>query len=133
MVNMLPFPAVGLNASRTWEIIIRDLKVDCLIGIHDYEKTKRQPVLINLTCQALMPTPNDNPDLNHYLCYDQLIKSIQTLAASDHIHLVETLAERIADYCLADERVSRVTVRVEKTTVYANVGSVGVEIIRERN
>ena len=46
--------------------------------------------------------------------------------------LVETLAERIAEQCLADLRVQIARIRVEKLDVFADVGSVGVEIVRQR-
>ena len=36
---------------------------------------------------------------------------------SEHVNLIETLAERIASQCLADRRVERVRVRIEKPDV----------------
>ena len=45
---------------------------------------------------------------------------------------VETLASLVADMCLADSRVERVTVRAEKLDAIAEVSSVGIEIERRR-
>jgi dihydroneopterin aldolase len=45
--------------------------------------------------------------------------------------LVETLAERLAAFCLKDSRVVAVRVRVEKLDVFADAASVGVEIVRK--
>lgn len=139
MANMVNFvkdcnqqlePANGI---KSWDIIVRELKVDCLIGIHDFEMVKRQPVSISFRCHVRMPSPVDADKESQYLCYDALIQSIRHLAEENHIHLVETLAEMIANHCLNDERVKTVTVTIEKTAVYGNVGSVGVEISRQRN
>ncbi len=47
--------------------------------------------------------------------------------------LVETLAERLAETCLADERVQVVRMRVEKLDVFDDLASVGVEIERQRH
>jgi dihydroneopterin aldolase len=52
--------------------------------------------------------------------------------AQGHVHLGETLAERIASACLADERVTGVRVRIEKPDIIPNARSVGVEIERLR-
>jgi len=60
------------------------------------------------------------------------VSGTRQLAARGHINLVETLAEHIAALCLQDGRVREVKVRVEKTTVYDFVDSVGIEIIRKR-
>ncbi len=52
------------------------------------------------------------------------------VVADGHINLVETLAERIAEHCLADKRIVSVLVRVEK--LERGPASVGVEIVRPR-
>ena len=51
--------------------------------------------------------------------------------AGEHINLVETLAEAIADLCLAHRRVIEVRVMIEKLDVEPGA-SVGVEIERRR-
>ena len=65
--------------------------------------------------------------------YEKVTDSIRALCTEQHIKLLETLAERIAELCLADARVTAVTVRVEKLDVFADAESAGVEILRERS
>jgi dihydroneopterin aldolase len=48
------------------------------------------------------------------------------------VRLVETLAERIAEACLEDERVEHVRIRIEKLDVFADAASAGIEIERRR-
>lgn len=62
--------------------------------------------------------------------YEHVVNGVRALTSDVHINLVETLAERIADLCLADGRVSRVRVCVEKLDIYDEAASVGVEIER---
>jgi len=57
---------------------------------------------------------------------------MRAITEESHINLVETLAERIAGLCLADARVARVRVCVEKLDIYEEAASVGVEIERVR-
>ena len=46
------------------------------------------------------------------------------------MNLVETLADRIAEMCLEDQRVRTARVRIEKLDVFADAESAGVEIER---
>jgi dihydroneopterin aldolase len=62
--------------------------------------------------------------------YEKLAKGIRQIVASGHVRLVETLAERIAEACLADRRVHLARVRVEKLDVFPDAVSAGVEIER---
>ena len=62
--------------------------------------------------------------------YDLITDGIRAIVAQGHIHLVETLAERIAASVLAHPQIRSVTVRVEKLEV--GPGSVGVEITRAK-
>ena len=50
--------------------------------------------------------------------------------AATALRLLETLAERIASLCLADPRIRRAWVQIEKLDVYADVASVGIAIER---
>jgi dihydroneopterin aldolase len=54
------------------------------------------------------------------------------LVQSEHVNLIETLAERIADHCLADRRVLSVRVCIAKPDVLDACRSVGIEIERHR-
>jgi dihydroneopterin aldolase len=62
--------------------------------------------------------------------YDDLVGAVRGVVAAGHINLVETMAERIAERCLADKRIVSVLVRVEK--LERGPASVGVEIVRPR-
>jgi dihydroneopterin aldolase len=117
---------------KTWRIMIKDLHLDAFLGIREQEKQRRQPVLINIECDLQMPVPEDKPTTEHIYCYNRLVESITKLISERHIYLVETLAEEIANFCLSDVRVQKVMVRVEKTRIYSNAASAGVEIIRHQ-
>jgi dihydroneopterin aldolase len=135
MVKTLVFPNARRvpKVNKTWTLLINDVVFQTYIGINPEEALARQTVRLNLRCQVSMPVPDDKNYHGQFVCYDQLIKSITSLAQSRHIHLVETLAEEIATLCLADKRMNHVWCRVEKLDVYSNATSVGVEIERERN
>jgi dihydroneopterin aldolase len=64
--------------------------------------------------------------------YEKVAASVRAIVGAGHVRLVETLAERIAEACLADPRVHVVRVRVEKLDVFADAASAGVEIERRQ-
>ena len=61
--------------------------------------------------------------------YETIGESARAIAAAGHIQLVEDFAERLARACLADPRVMRARVRVEKPQALApHAAAAGVEI-----
>jgi dihydroneopterin aldolase len=111
-------------------VFIRDLELTCLIGVHKHERRQCQRVRINLDLAVLEDGPPLADKLSEVVCYETVADGIRDLVASGHVNLVETLAERIADFCLADGRVRVARVRIEKLDVFADATSVGVEIER---
>ena len=126
-VQPLPIQEPGL---RTRRIFIRDLVVPCLIGVHRHEKDGRQRVRINLDLDVAEDEAAHGDRLVNVVCYEEIVSAIRRITDAGHINLVETLAERIAEYCLRDPRVRMARVRIEKLDVFADAGSVGVEIER---
>lgn len=117
---------------RTMRVFIRDLILPCSIGIHQHERLAQQRVQINveLTC---VEHPAINDDVDNVVCYATALMGIKAIVADGHINLVETLADRVADVCLADHRVLAAKVRIDKLDVFKEAFSVGVEIERARS
>jgi len=113
----------------TDRIFVRDFVLPVRIGAYAFEREKPQRVRFNVDVDVrrLDHVPEDMRDV---VSYDLITDGIAMIVAAEHIGLVETLAERVAALVLANRRVARVTVRVEKLDI--RPGSVGVEITRER-
>jgi 7,8-dihydroneopterin aldolase/epimerase/oxygenase len=121
----------ALSATRLYRVFIRDLVLSMSIGVHAHEKHERQRVRINAELDVQRGAARLEDDLRNVVCYDELIQAVQKLADGPHIQLAETMAERILELCLADERVRRASVTVEKLDVYENAAAVGVTMLRE--
>ena len=93
-------------------IFIRNLQLLARIGIHGHEQGAPQPVRINVRLSS--PTKTEIDRLESAIDYEAVTEKIRTIVAAGHINLAETLAERIAEACLADARVTKCMVRVEK-------------------
>jgi len=111
-------------------VFIRDLRLDCSIGVHAHEKDRRQRVRINLDLAVREGDEPINDDIRNVICYEKVALGVGRIAEEGHVNLVETFAEKIAAMCLADDRVFSVRVRVEKLDIMNNAESVGVEIER---
>jgi dihydroneopterin aldolase len=126
--------ALGLRSTRprTYGVFVRDLVLPCRIGAYDYEKTAPQSVRINADLAVLDTVAQAGDALANVYNYETVVAGVRAIIAAGHINLVETLAERVAEHCLADERVQAVRVRVEKLDVYPEAESVGVAVERWR-
>lgn len=116
--------------TATRHVFVRDLVLQCSIGVHVHEKDATQRVRINLDLAVREDNVDIGDDLANVVCYEEIITGVRALIASGHVNLVETLADRIADMCLQNPRVRVVRVRVEKLDIIPDATSVGVEIER---
>ncbi len=114
----------------TRRVFIRDLELFGSIGIHEEEKRAPQRIVINVDLFVEEGPAEDR--IESVVSYEAVAKSIAAIVAEGHVNLVETLADRIADRCLADRRVITARIRVEKPDIIANARSVGVEITKAR-
>lgn len=114
-------------------VFVRDLLIDSSIGIYDHEKEKHQTIRINIDLCVKEDSAPLNDDYANVVCYEKVVKGIKDIVGSGHIELVETLAEKIADFNMIDPRIVSVRVRIEKLEAIENTTSVGVEIERHRN
>jgi 7,8-dihydroneopterin aldolase/epimerase/oxygenase len=126
------------DATRaTRHMFIRDLVLTASIGVHAHEHTAPQRVRINvdlaITDDGAAKTSRaavGQDDLGRVVDYEALVNRIRAMVAAGHVQLVETLAERLAEACLSDDRILIARVRVEKLDVFADATSAGVEVER---
>lgn len=113
-------------------ILLRDLRVDALIGIHKRERYVAQTVSIDLDIGLPGTTVFRSDKVADTIDYEQVALGIKALAASGHFRLVETLAERIARLLLDEFGAPWVKVSVAKIGILANAKFVGVTIERNK-
>jgi|TARA_B110000211_G_C14020345_1_gene527361 dihydroneopterin aldolase len=114
------------------KIIISDLILLLSIGIHDFEKIKKQEVRFNIFIDIspfLTPIKNN---LDSIVNYETVIKIVTKLSKKKHYELIETLAEDIFNELFKDVNILKIKLRLEKTQIIKNTSSVGVEISKKR-
>lgn len=114
------------------KIFLKDMAVSLSIGIHDFEKIKRQNVLINVELDVDPNIRILEDTIAETVDYDFLRTSIMSLSDSAHFHLQETFCEKILELCLGRTGVLAAKVSSEKTDVYPDCASVGFEIYQTK-
>lgn len=115
------------------KVFIKDLLVRGIIGIRDWEREKKQDILINVTVYTDTLRAAETDDINDCVDYSALTKKIQSHAETAKRLTVEALANDLAKLCLEEKLVRKVVVRVEKPGAVRFAKSVGVEVERKRD
>ena len=114
------------------KVLISDLTLLMSIGIHDFEKIKKQEVKFNINIDInplLVPIENK---LNSIINYETVVKDVTRLTKNKHFELLETLAEDIFFILFKNTNIKQIKLKIEKTQIIKNTSSVGVEIIKKR-
>ena len=114
----------------TSKVFVTGVQVQAEIGVYRHEIGRVQPLIVDVE----LDVPTDASDrLADTFNYEAILKAAQDLAAQGHVDLVETFAHRLAERCLADPRVTRARVRIEKPLALApHAVAAGVEIVLGR-
>lgn len=113
-------------------IHIRDLMCRCIVGIYPDERREKQDVIINITLWADYRAACRSDDIADTVDYKAIKKQVIRMVEDSSFQLIERLAEEIAGICLANPRVEKVAVSVDKPGALRIARSVAVEIVRAR-
>ncbi len=111
-------------------IFIRDLRVDTVIGIYDWERSIKQTLRIDLEMATDIARAAASDSIEDTLNYKAVAKRIIAFVEGSSFQLVETLAERIAE--LVREEFAVPWVRLSLNKGGAVRGAAGVGVIIER-
>ena len=115
-----------------YTVTVRGLVLMCSIGIRRREREHKQRVRVSVDLVAEPAAAFPGEDRRRVINYEKVVAAIREIARSGHIDLCEGFAERICSTCLADPRVERVRVWVEKPDVFSDVDGVGAILERTR-
>jgi dihydroneopterin aldolase len=114
------------------KVLIKDLVFNTSIGIHDFEKKRKQQIKFNIEIDinsSLKPSENN---LNTIVNYEDVINSTKTLTQKKHYNFLEVLAEDIFFNLFQNKNIIKVKLKIEKPEIIKNTTSVGIEIIKKR-
>ena len=111
-------------------VFIEALEVEALIGIYDWERRIRQPLLFDIEMQFDNRVPAASDDIADTLDYKAVSKRVVEYVSQSEFGLVETLAERVAAIILDEFGVERVRLKLGKPGAVRGARAVGVIIER---
>ncbi|VGO14144.1 Dihydroneopterin triphosphate 2'-epimerase [Pontiella desulfatans] len=113
-------------------IFIRDLALRCIIGIFPEERREKQDIVINVEMHADLRKAGRSDNLDDTVDYKSIKKAILKLVEGSGFQLIEALAENIAEIALANDKVVKVVVTIDKPGALRFAKASAVEITRKR-
>ncbi|MDC0524605.1 dihydroneopterin aldolase [Pelagibacteraceae bacterium] len=113
-------------------VIIKNLILNIFIGIHNFEKKKKQRVRFNIEVTTNPNIKPNNKDLSTILNYEDLVNKINLLVKKQHHELIEDLAENIFEIIFQNKLVKKTKIKIEKLDIMKNSESVGVEFSKQK-
>ncbi|GAB7041612.1 MULTISPECIES: dihydroneopterin aldolase [Catenuloplanes] len=98
----------------TDRITLRGLRVRGHHGVYDFERAEGQDFLIDVELELDLARAAASDDVTDTVHYGELAERLVAITAGEPVNLIETLADRLAAACLADDRVAAATVTVHK-------------------
>ena len=117
-----------INYKSKRKVIIKNLIISMFIGIHDFEKRKKQRVKFNITITTDSKIEPNKKELSTILDYEKVIKNLILLVGKKHYDLLEELSESIFEMIFNHKLVKKVNLKLEKLDIIKNAESVGIEV-----
>jgi dihydroneopterin aldolase len=114
------------------KVFIEALEIEALIGIYDWERRIRQPLVFDIEMAFDNRKPAASDDIADTLDYKAVSKRLIEYVSQSSFGLVETLAERCAGIILDEFAVSHVRLKLSKPGAVRGARAVGVIIERGR-
>mgnify|MGYP001236105865 FL=1 len=111
------------------KIIVKDLILLLSVGIHNFEKLKKQKVKFNI---EITTDPNLKSDIKSIVNYESVINDVKRLSKKTHFELLESLSESIFDEIFKNKKVKKIKLKIEKLDIIKETTSVGIEVVKTK-
>ena len=111
-------------------VFLRELRIETVIGIYDWEREIKQPVILDLEMATDVRKSAASERIEDALNYKAVAKRLIQFVGESRFQLVETLAERCAEIILNEFDVPWVRLSVNKIGAVSGARDVGVLIER---
>ncbi len=111
-------------------VFLKDLRIDTVIGVYDWEREVKQPVVLDIEMSADIARAALSDHIDDTLDYKSVAKRLIEFVEQSEFQLVETLAERCAQIIREEFGVAWVRLVLNKIGAVTNARDVGVIIER---
>jgi 7,8-dihydroneopterin aldolase/epimerase/oxygenase len=102
------------NAAVTDRITLTGLRARGRHGVYDFERAQGQDFVVDVVLELDLSQAAGSDQVADTVHYGELVERLVSVVGGEPVNLIETLAQRLADTCLADPRVDAATVTVHK-------------------
>jgi dihydroneopterin aldolase len=95
-------------------ITVRGITAHAHHGVYDWEREKGQTFRVDAVLELDTAPAAAGDDLDQTVNYAELAQRLHAVLAGEPVNLLETLAQRLADVCLANPLVDAVEITVHK-------------------
>jgi 7,8-dihydroneopterin aldolase/epimerase/oxygenase len=114
-------------------VFIEALEIDCVIGIYDWERKIRQPVVLDIEMDFDNRIPAASDAIEDTLDYKAVSKRLIDFVGNSSYGLVEALAEACCRIIVEEFGVARVRLKLSKVGAVRGARAVGVILERTRS
>ena len=114
----------------TDKIFLTALRTECIVGIWDWERQVKQPVIIDLEMACDIRNAARTDHIDDTIDYKKVSKRVLNFVEESQFQLIETLIENIARIIVTEFAVAWVRVRLNKKGAIRNSQDVGIIIER---
>ncbi len=112
------------------KVFIHGLTVDAIIGVFEWEKQVRQPLIFDVEMAWDIRQAAATDDLAYALNYQAVTEFIEQFVRTQHFQLLEALLERLAAELRREFAMPWLSIRVQKPAVVPQAKAVGLYIER---
>jgi len=123
--------AKNKKPALTRRILLEDFRLPVSIGIHDFERSAPQMVVVNVELELSDEMPDPRDRIEDALDYDFIRAGIMANIKNRHFNLQETLCQEILELVLRRGGIRRAKVSTRKPDVYPDCKSIGFEMEAE--
>ena len=112
------------------QLKLNGIEVECIIGDQPEERENEQRLLVDVALDIDLADAAESDRREDTVDYALLVGNIREALEEAQCRLLERAAGVVADVCLSDPRVERVTVGVRKFGSVSGLGSAEVKVTR---
>jgi dihydroneopterin aldolase len=111
-------------------IFLRNLRIETIIGIFDWERKVKQAVLFDIEMATDIKKAASSDQIDDTIDYKAISKAVIDFVEKSEFQLVETLAEKVAALILKDFNVPWLRLTLNKKGAIRHADDVGIIIER---
>jgi len=111
-------------------IYLHGLKVECVIGVWEWERRIKQLLVIDVDMAADVATAAASDQLDATLNYKAVAKRLIDYVGASEFHLIETVAEKVAQLLIDEFKIKWCRVKIDKGGAVRGTRNVGILIER---